>query len=214
LGYFGQRKAGNVKNLLKAAPLLALIFVLSSCGGGGAGSAEEIGKGVVEAIKAKKLEDCIKFSSEWGTNSVEQKRQNNLWLLEVEQLKWKENFADGNLKQWDPEGKSGIDSKDKYKDAAVGVIGALHHNLYKMYKAKKLDDRLAADFWLIKFDVRHGLEGDASSSMTYANKYNDTISVTAERVNGVWYMTTVGVNFPEEAEKNPTVGGGRGRFEE
>lgn len=205
-----------MKRTIQGLMLLALIAVpvafATACGGGGASSAKSVGDDALAAITKEKFDNLTGLMAEWDVNNAKQRHANYLWRIEKEKIKYKDD-VEPFIKQQDPEGKAKIDSTDSFKSASIETFIAVEQGVYKIYKGKKLEDRLKADWWMTDYTIRHGLEGDASATMGYMNKFNDSITVSATRVDGKWFLDGVSVSFAENAEDVPTrrVGGRGGR---
>ncbi|MCC6150903.1 MAG: hypothetical protein IT461_11680 [Planctomycetes bacterium] len=202
-----------MKRTIQGLMLLALIAVpvafATACGGGGASSAKSVGDDALSAITGEKFDKLAGLMAEWDVNNAKQRHANYLWRIEKEKIKYKDN-VEPFIKQQDPEGKAKIDSTDSFKSASIETFIAVEQGAYKIYKGKKLEDRLKAEWSMTDYSIRHGLEGDASASMTYMNKFNDSITVSTTRVEGKWYLDSVSVSFAENAEDVATRERGRG----
>jgi hypothetical protein len=192
-----------MKNTWKLAPLFVLAVVMVGCGGGGGTpDPRDIGHSAFKKITSKDFDSLHNLMDTWGGEMSDEAKRRD-WRIAEGYDRWKEYKArlegDNGL---DPKSKSEIDGEDKWKSMSPGKELGLEWGLYKLYAVDDLDKRLEGP-WSWSADQRLSIEGQGNASMTFTNGYNDTISVTMSRREGLWYLTSVSTNFPKELPKKP-----------
>lgn len=188
-----------MKNTLKLAPLFVLAFVMFGCGGGGSASAEGVGESVLSAIQAEDYPGIYNSFDPWTANGMQWRKDSAIYESETTKDWWKNNkdkyVGENSL---DPGKKFEIGDKDALFALEPNQGAALHEGWYKKaHKWEKFTERMA-DMRLIGVKVRHGLEGDGSGSVSYRNKYGDSLEVSVTRIGGVWYADGVELNGQEK----------------
>lgn len=203
-----------MKTLLKSAPLLALILMLSSCGGGGAASPEDLGRSVVDAIIAEKFDDLygmqalhlIDADYEAARREYRIKEGYDKWKFEKDQIL---GNKDKGIEALDPNEKSGVKDEDTWKAATVERMFALETGCYKLYKIKKFEDRVTkGKFYSMGANigkrVEDGMEWDHKvAEINFRNVYGDSIRIRCRESNGAWYVAGITMRFEEELPKVP-----------
>lgn len=193
-----------MKNLLKAAPLLALIFALSSCGGGGGGAADpkEIGDAALKKILAKEFDTLDSLmEQDIDLEGVKEVRD---WRIKEGYDRWKDykKRLEGDAGM-DPKSKSGIDGEDKWKEMTYGKKIGLEMDLYKLYANDDLDKRLEMRWAMANREMELKEEGHGGAEFRYMNGYGDSIKVECYRLNGLWYLASAKVSMEKELPKKP-----------
>lgn len=193
-----------MKNTLKVAPLFVLALIAFGCGGGGgaAGSPEEIGEGVKDAIVSENFTDVYSYIPAWQIESSEGRTAVKKWRMEEGWEKWKP--LKERLEKLDPKDKSEIIDEDKWKEASNAQRLAVFMGFYKCYAADKWENRLKEGLWYLSSrDVDLDPEGQGDATMIYQNKYNDTITVRAVRENGLWSLRNASLEMAEDLPEKP-----------
>ena len=188
-----------MKNTWKLAPLFVLAFVTFGCGGGGSASAEGVGEAVLAAIQAEDYPAIYENFDPWTADAMQWRKDSAIYDSETTKDWWKNNkdrYVGEN--SMDPGKKLEIADKETLFALEPYQGTALMEGWYqKAHKWEKFTDRMA-DMRLIGVKVRHGLEGDGSGSVSYANKYGDSLEVSVTRIGGVWYADGVELNGQEK----------------
>jgi hypothetical protein len=194
-----------VKTLLKTVPLLALIFALSSCGGGSGGTVDpkEIGDAAVKKITSMDFDSLDSLMDQ--DIDVGAAKEIRDWRIKEGYDRWKDYKkrleGDGGM---DPKSKSGIDSEDKWKEMTWGKRTGLDMGLYRLYANDDVEKRLKEMKWArVGTEQKLAVEGQGSATIVYVNGYQDMIEVKCVRKNGLWYLSSVEVQMSKEVPKKP-----------
>lgn len=193
-----------MKNTLKIAPLLVLALAVISCGpsGGAAGTPEEIGDAVKDAIVGISFTDVYSYLPAHRIESDKQANDAKAWRWEEGYERWKD--VEEYIKELDPERESGMTDEDGFKNASHAERYALMQGLYKLHDIEKKDERLGDGLWFrASRSVELNVEGQGSATVTYSNKYGDSIRVRCVREDGLWALSRLEVSIPKEAPKKP-----------
>lgn len=188
-----------MKNTWKLAPLFVLAFVMFGCGGGGSASAEGVGEAVLSAIQSEDFPAIYDSYDPWTADALQWRKDSAIYESETTKDWWKnvkDNYVGEN--SLDPGKKLEITDKDTLFALEPAQGMALVDRWYeKAHKWEKFADRMA-DMRLVGVNVEHGLEGDGSGTVAYANKYGDELSVRVKRIGGVWYARSVTLEGKEK----------------
>lgn len=192
-----------MKNTWKLAPLFVLAFVMFGCGGGGGTpDPRDIGHAAFKQIVAKDFDSLDSLMDPWG-GDVSLVGTQRAWQIEEGYRRWKDYKArlegDNGM---DPKSKSEIDGEEAWKNMSFGKAVGLEFGLYKLYAVDDLDKRLESP-WTWNADQKLQIEGQGNATMEFENGYKDTITVTMSRREGLWYLTSVRVDFQKELPKKP-----------
>lgn len=194
-----------MKTLLKSAPLLALILMLSSCGGGSGGAADpkEIGSAVLAKLNAMDFDTLDELME--NDMDIDAAKEVRDWRIKEGYDRWKDykKRLEGDAGM-DPKSKSGIDGEEKWKEMTWGKKQGLEFGLYKLYANDDLEKRLKEMKWAyVGSEQKLAIEGQGSAELVYINGYQDMIEVRCVRKNGLWYLTGVEVKMSKELPKKP-----------
>lgn len=196
-----------MRNVFKVAPVLALIFMLSACGGGGGTpDPDPIAKGVVDAITGES------FSKIWGYypghvhDIGKGQTEAKTWRMKEGWERWKDlkpRFEGDN--GLDPKDKSGITGgEEKWVGASDAERHAVFLGLYRIYTADDWEKRLKEGGWyMASRNVKLDVEGQGTAEFRFRNRYNDSIEVGCTRENGLWYLAGVEVNIDKKMPEKP-----------
>ena len=193
-----------MKTMLKFAPLVALVVMMSACGGGGGTpDPRNIGHAVFSKIVAKDFDSLDGYLDTWGSDTSAYGEW-RAWRIKEGYDRWsdyKKGLEGDN--GTDPKSKSGIDGEEKWKEMSRGKSLALGWGLYKLYAVDDLDKRLGEAPWYWSARQELGEEGQGEARMTFTNAYRDQITVSMVRREGLWYLSGVNVEFEKELPKKP-----------
>ncbi len=190
-----------MKNFMKLAPLFVLAVAMVGCGGGGSATPDGVGDSVLKAIQSEDFPAIYANFDPWTDAALQWRKDSAKYESETTKDWWK-NHKDDYVGEnsMDPGKKFDLGDAEKVFALEPAQGAALHEGWYKKaHKWEKFAERME-DMRLINVSVRHGLEGDGSGSVTYNNKYGDSLTVSVTRIGGVWYAESVKL---EGAEKLP-----------
>lgn len=202
-----------MKNVFKVAPVLALIFSLSACGGGGGtATPDDLARNVVKAITSENFDSLygmqplhlIDADYDKDVRDYRIKEGYDKWKYEKDRIL---GNKEKNIEAEDPEEKSGVKDEDSWKAASPERMYALDAGCYKLYKIKKFEDRVTnAKFYNTGANIgqrtEDGVQWDHKvAEVRFVNIYGDSIRVRCRESNGVWYLSSVSLRFPEELPK-------------
>lgn len=193
-----------MKTMLKFAPMVALVVMMSACGGGGGTpDPRDIGHAAFKKIIAKDFDSLDGLMDTWG-GDANAEREVGQWRVKEGYDRWKDfkTKLEGD-NGMDPKSKSEIDSEEKWTSASYGKEMGLRWGLYRLYAVDDLDKRLGEVPWAWGATQRLAIEGQGTAEMVFSNVYEDTITVTMARRDGLWYLTGVSVQFEKELPKKP-----------
>jgi hypothetical protein len=190
--------------MLKFAPMVALVVMMSACGqSGGTADSRDIGDAVLAKIQAKDFDTLVSLMDQSETDLPAQMKVRD-WKVENKYDTWKQYKArlegDNGM---DPKSKSGIDGEDAWKSMDFGKHLALSLGLYRLHAIEDLDKRLEGPWALEGKRDKLEIEGQGSSTLSYGNGYGDTITVRCERKGGLWYLANVSTEFEKDTPKPP-----------
>lgn len=196
-----------MKNLMKLAPLVLVVLAMSACGGGG-GTADPdaIAQGVVDAIKGENFPGVYNFLPDHQKKIMEGRAAHGQWRLKEGWERWKDFKpmfeGDNGL---DPKDKSEITGgQEKWEGASDAQRFAALTGLYRMYTVDDWEKRLKDGNWLIASRrVELDIEGQGKATIRYQNEYEDTITVTCARENGLWYLAGVDHKMEKKLPDKP-----------
>ena len=193
-----------MKNLMKLAPLVLVVLAMSACGGGG-GTADpkDIGEAALKKITSMDFDSLDSLMDhDVDLDAVKEIRD---WQIKEGYERWKDykKGLEGDAGS-DPKSKSGIDGEEKWKEMSYGKKLALDWGLYRLYANDDAEKRLKEMTWA-RAQVKQELEveGQGRAVITSMNGYSETITVTCQRKNGLWYLTSVKVSMDKELPKKP-----------
>ncbi len=186
---------------MKVLPLFVLSLMVFGCGG--SGDPDGLADSIKDDIISESFDSLFDYHMDWEKEKDEGKAAANAWRHEEGYEKWKTTKE--KLEKLDPKDKSEIaDSKDKWAEASDAERYAVRSGVYLIYEAEDWEERLKEGLWYKSSrSVEYGLEGQARGSVSYKNKYGDSIRVSLYRENGSWYLSSVTVDMPKDKPKKP-----------
>lgn len=186
-------------------PMLALVFVVTSCGAsGGTADPSQIADAAYAKIMAQDFDTLIELTDTRDLDS-DASAEVRAWRIEKEFETWKEvkEYYKGD-KGLDPEKKSGVEDEESWKEMSAGTSNALSWGLYKVYASDSWEKRLTELPWAPGGSRKElEIEGQGTATYYYENVYGDSIKIKCNRIDGVWFLGRVTLEMPTEVPEPP-----------
>ena len=186
-------------------PMLALVFVVTSCGAsGGTADPKQIADAAYAKIIAQDFDTLIDLMDN-SDMDFDAESEVRAWRIENKFDTWKEIKdhikGDNGL---DPEGESGVKDEDSWKAMSKGTQVALGSKLYRVYANDEWEKRLTELPWAPTGSSQNlRIEGQGKASYDYKNVYGDSIHIECQRKDGMWYLSDFKLTMAKEVPEPP-----------
>lgn len=187
-------------------PMLALVFVVTSCGAsGGTADGKQIAEAAFSKIIAQDFDTLVELMEVDGDRAALE--EITAWRIEEEYDIWKDfkvHLSDKEGRLLDPKSKSGIESEDDWKAMSYGKGWAIERGFYKVYDNDDWEKRLTEMQWgYAGRSETLEVEGQGDAEYMWMNGYGDSISVKCKRIGGLWYLKSARLHMTKELPKKP-----------
>jgi hypothetical protein len=190
LGVNPKRSANMSKRAASFLPLAFAALLLAGCGGG---TPEDVANEVLAAIQAGEFDNIyLNYPPHSATaRKLEQDRERHQAAATEDWWVYNRDRMTGAGVSLDPEVRLEIKSESDYFRLTPEQRTALHDNWYKhAHRWERFEDRLN-DLRLTSISESHWFEGGGTATVTYRNRFNDTLIVQLVRFRGTWYANDV-----------------------
>ncbi|MCF6227999.1 MAG: hypothetical protein L3J82_04920 [Planctomycetes bacterium] len=186
-------------------PMLALVFVVTSCGAsGGTPEPKQIADAAYAKIIAQDFDTLIELMDTSDMN-FDASAEVRAWRIEEKFDTWKAVKEDYKGDEgYDPEKESGIEDEESWKEMKPGTEMALKMGLYKVYANDEWEKRLTELPWEpTRASKKLQIEGQGTATFKFRNVYKDSIEILCERKDGMWYLAGVELRMAKEVPEPP-----------
>jgi hypothetical protein len=171
-----------------------VLLLVAGCGGGGSASPEGAASDVLSAIQSERFERMYRTFLPHHSEDLRVNQEVERFQAENTENWWSNNSetlsgtGEGSL---DPGRKLSIENQEAYFRLTPEQHAALHGRWYaRAHRWDRFSDRMD-DLRLVRLAEDLGPEGSGGGTVTYRNRYGDSLTVRLRRFRGAWYVTDV-----------------------